>query len=260
MGSDDVCAAIRKAVKAKRVKAILFRVDSPGGSAVASDAIWREVRRAREQGTPVVVSMGNVAASGGYYVAMGADKIVAQPGTITGSIGVVWGKFVTREAWKKLGVDWDSLQVGENADIWSPSHDFDEAGWAKRMESFLDEIYDDFTGKVAESRGMERDAVEAVAKGRVWTGTQAKANGLIDELGGFARALALARDVAELPEGASVKLRPFLPRRGLFARMRAEESSEAAVIGEAVRALGVLPPIGPIALPPLEISTAPHLR
>jgi protease-4 len=259
MGSDDVCAAIRKAVKAKRVKAILFRIDSPGGSAVASDAIWREVRRAREQGTPVVASMGNVAASGGYYVAMGADKIVADPGTITGSIGVVWGKFVTREAWKKLGVDWDSLQVGENADIWSPSHDLDEDGW-KRLESFLDEIYDDFTGKVAESRGMDRDAVEAVAKGRVWTGTQAKENGLVDELGGFERALALTRAVAELPEGAPVKIRPFLPRRGLFARMRVEESSEAAAIGEAIRGLGVLPPIGPTALPPFDISTSPHLR
>lgn len=260
MGSDDVTAALRKAAKSKRVKAIVFRVDSRGGSAVASDVILREVKRAREQGTPVVVSMGNVAASGGYYVACGADEIVADAGTITGSIGVVFGKFVVRDLWRRLGVAWDSLQVGENADFWSGLHAFDDAGWAK-TQALLDEVYADFTSRVVEGRGLSAEAVEAVARGRVWTGAQAKEHGLVDRLGGLEVAIARAKAAAGIAEDAAVKVR-VVPKPRRFAAWRVPESSEAVAgllaeawrVGEAVGVVGVEGG-GRMRMPPLRLST-----
>ena len=157
MGSDTVTAAFRAAIDNDRIKAILFRVDSPGGSYVASDTIWRETMRAREAGKPVVVSMGNLAGSGGYFVAMAADRIVAQPGTITASIGVYGGKMLTTEFWEKLGISYEGVASNPGARHWSPHFDYDAAG-NERLDASLDRIYQDFTEKVAEGRGLTRAA------------------------------------------------------------------------------------------------------
>ena len=168
----------------RRVKAIVLRVNSPGGSYVASDTIWREVVRAREAGKPVVVSMGEVAASGGYFIAMAADAIVAQPGTITGSIGVLSGKPVLGQALERAGVTTDSVTEGAHADMFTTSRPFSEEEWAK-INSWLDRIYADFTGKVAAGRGMTQEQVHEIARGRVWTGADAAGIGLVDQLGGL---------------------------------------------------------------------------
>ena len=215
MGASTLTRAFRSAVNDKDVHAILFRIDSPGGSYVASDAIWREVARARKADKPVIVSMGGVAASGGYFVAMNADKIVAQPGTITGSIGVLAGKFVTTEFWKRLGMTWDTAQVGENALIWGTGAEFTTEQWGK-LQASLDRIYDDFTAKVAEGRNMSQADVHAVAKGRIWTGEDARARGLVDELGGMKTAMRLIREALELEADASLNLVLFPKEKTLI--------------------------------------------
>jgi protease-4 len=208
MGSDTVAAAFRAAIEDKAVKSILFRVDSPGGSYVASDTIWRETVRAKEAGKPVIVSMGNVAGSGGYFVALSAGKIVAQPGTITGSIGVLAGKMLTNGFWDKIGLSWDEVHTSDNATMWTSTHDYTPQQW-KQFQGTLDTIYEDFTSKVAQGRGLTKEKVESVAKGRIWTGEDAKALGLVDELGGFPVALRLAREAAGIPTDAKVQLKPF---------------------------------------------------
>jgi protease IV len=214
LGSDTVAAAFKAAVEDKNVKAILFRVDSPGGSYVASDTIWREMVRAREAGKPVIASMGNVAGSGGYFVAMAADKIVAQPGTVTGSIGVLAGKAVTAGLRSKVGISTAELHTSSNATMWADSVDYSESEWEK-VEAFLDRAYDDFTAKVATGRGLALDTVLAVAKGRIWTGDDAKSLGLVDELGGYLTALRLVRDAIGRPAEAPLRLKPF-PRPPRF--------------------------------------------
>lgn len=206
MGSDTVTEAFRSAIEDKDVKAILFRVDSPGGSYVASDAIWRETVRARESGKPVIVSMGNVAGSGGYFVAMSADKIVAQPGTLTGSIGVIGGKIVMRELWNKLGVTWDEVHTSDHAAMWTYNRDYTPEEW-NRVEAWLDRAYQDFTTKVARGRGLPEEKVREIAKGRIWTGEDAKEVGLVDELGGFPVALQLVRQAIGVPSEASIRLK-----------------------------------------------------
>ncbi len=215
MGSDTVTAAFRDAVEADRVRAILFRIDSPGGSYIASDTIWREVSRAREAGKPVVVSMGNVAASGGYFVALPADKIVAQPGTITGSIGVFAGKMLTAGLWEKLGVTFDDVRIGAHATMWTGLHDY-TPGERARFEAALDRIYADFTGKVAAGRSLPTARVLEIAQGRVWTGEDARAHGLVDALGGYPEALRLVRESLGLAADAPVHLEPFPAPRGLL--------------------------------------------
>ncbi|QRN97497.1 signal peptide peptidase SppA [Archangium violaceum] len=207
MGSESVAAALRKAAEDDKVKAIIFRVDSPGGSYVASDTVRREVRRAREKGKPVIVTMGTYAASGGYFVAMDADKIVAQPGTLTGSIGVFGGKMVTADLWEKLGVNWEPLGVGKNATMYSSDLEFTPEQLA-RNDAFLDRVYEDFTAKAAEGRKMPVEKLREVAKGRVWTGEDAKEKGLVDELGGYAVALKLAKEAAKLEGGVRVETFP----------------------------------------------------
>ncbi|HEY1914967.1 MAG TPA: signal peptide peptidase SppA [Streptosporangiaceae bacterium] len=206
MGSDTVAAALRQAAGDERARAILLRVNSPGGSAVASDVIWREVVRVRAAGKPVVVSMGDVAASGGYFIAMAADLIVAQPGTITGSIGVIVAKPVLSELLGRAGIDSDAVTQGAHATMFAPTRPFTDDEWA-RVNTWLDTIYADFTGKVADGRRMSPEQVEEVARGRVWTGADALARGLVDELGGVDAAAAHARRRAGLP--ASAPLRPY---------------------------------------------------
>ena len=208
MGADTVSRALRAAMDTPEVKAVVFRVDSPGGSYVASDVIWHEMRRAREKGLPVIVSMGGVAASGGYFVAAPAHTIVSQPGTITGSIGVVPGKMVLAGLWERLGIAWDGVKAGARADAWSPSRDFTEAEWAQ-VEASLDRIYADFTRKVAEGRDLPMDKVQRIAEGRVWSGADAYQIGLVDALGGYRKAFALAREAAGLDPEAPIQVRVF---------------------------------------------------
>ncbi len=251
MGSDTVAAAIRDAVEDKDVKAILFRIDSPGGSYVASDTIWREIINAKKEGKPVIASMGGVAASGGYFIAMAADKIVAQPGTITGSIGVFGGKMITTGFWNKLGVTWDEVHTSKNADAWSQTRDFTPAQQA-RFSQWLDRVYDDFTGKVSTSRRLSREEVEKIAKGRIWTGEDAKRLGLVDELGGFPAALRLVRIAVKLPENAPVRFKVFPEKKTLIriiSDLKAfgaeDESALARTLEEAqplIRTIGSLGP------------------
>ncbi|MBD3346594.1 MAG: signal peptide peptidase SppA [Chitinivibrionales bacterium] len=222
MGAETITRAFRAAVNDRSVKAILFRVESPGGSYVASDAIWRETVRAREAGKPVVVSMANVAGSGGYFVAMSAHSIVAHRGTITGSIGVVGGKMLTTEFWNKFGVAWDQLYTSENATIWSTTNDYTPEQW-KWVQNWLDMAYRDFMTKAGKGRNMMLEEVREVAKGRIWTGEQAKARGLIDATGSFADALQIAKEAAGIDADKPVKLKAFPRPRTFLERLAAGE-------------------------------------
>jgi protease IV len=208
MAANEISRAFRAAVRDPSVRAILFRIDSPGGSVVASESIWREVVFARERGKPVVVSMGDVAGSGGYYVAAAADKIVAEPATLTGSIGVLAGKLVVSDLFQKLGMSTDSAQIGANAAMYSSTSNF-SARAHSRLEAFLDETYRGFKDHVATGRHMTQEEVEEVAKGRVWSGEDAKTRRLVDELGGSTVALRLAKEAAKLAPDAAVKLTVF---------------------------------------------------
>jgi len=263
MGSETVTRAFRTAIEDDRVRAIVFRVDSPGGSYVASDAIWRETIRARAAGKPVIVTMGNVAGSGGYFVAMGADRIVAQPSTVTGSIGVYAGKMLIRELAENLGVTWDDVQVGGNATMWSPINDYSPEEW-ERLQVLLDRIYGDFLAKAAEGRGLPLDSAHVLARGRIWTGADAARIGLVDELGGFDVALRLARELAGIERDAPIRLLVLPRERTLLESLfqPRSRSSYPAGVGEAVRAspvltrivgeagrLGLLRPAGVLTMP-----------
>jgi len=247
MGSDSVAKALRQAIDDDDVEAIVLRVDSPGGSYVASDTIWREVERAQEAGKPVVVSMANLAASGGYFVSMGADKIVAEPGTITGSIGVLAGKFDAGEMWNRLGITFDKVQFGDNAEMWSGVEPFDEAEW-EQLNSWLDRVYDDFTTKAAEGRGMDVEALRAIAKGRVWSGVDAHELGLVDELGGLDAAIRLAAGEAGVAEDASIRVREFPGRKTPWQSLFGEgpENSEQTAVRAAM--LSVIERVRPAVL------------
>jgi protease-4 len=223
MGSESLAAAFRAAAADSDVRAIVFRVDSPGGSYVASDTIAREVARAREKGKPVIVSMGDLAGSGGYMVAQGADKIVAQPGTITGSIGVFAGKFVMAGLFEKVGLAFDEVHSGEHSLLWSPTRDFTESE-KERFDAWLDRIYDDFTSRVAASRRMPKEKVLEIAKGRIWTGEDAVKNGLVDELGGFETAVRLAKKAANIPASETVDLEVYPRPKTFFETVRARMS------------------------------------
>lgn len=208
MESSAVAKAIRDAVDDPGVRAIIFRVDSPGGSYVASDTIWSEVQRARDLGKPVIVSMGALAASGGYFVSAPATKIVAQPGTITGSIGVAGGKVVFAGLWNTLRLNWDGVKAGANADMESPHKLFSNSGWA-HMQEGLDRVYADFTQKVAAGRSLPIEKVQEVAKGQVWSGSDARDRGLVDELGGYSVAIRLAREAAKIPQERQISIEEF---------------------------------------------------
>jgi protease-4 len=202
-GSDTVSAQLRAAHDNDRARAVVLRVESPGGSALASEVIWREVWRLRESGKPVVVSMGDVAASGGYYIACPAEVIVALPATLTGSIGVLGGKLVVDGLLERVGVNTGSVQRGARALMYSPRRGFSEDERA-RFAGTIDVIYNDFVGKVAAGRKRPVAEIEAVARGRVWTGRDALEAGLVDELGALRDAVRIARERADLPEDAPV--------------------------------------------------------
>jgi protease-4 len=205
---------IRDAAEDSAIKAIILRVNSPGGSAVGSDVVWRAIQDARKR-KPVVVSMGDVAGSGGYWISMGADAIVAQPSTITGSIGVVFGKFNVRGLFAWAGVNVDTAKVGANADLMSFFRSLD-SHQAQLVKTWMSAVYNDFVRRVGEGRGMSFETVEPLAHGRVWTGAQAKERKLVDELGGVDAAVALAKQKAKLPPDARVRLRRFPQRKGLL--------------------------------------------
>jgi protease IV len=244
MGSDTVAGALRAAIDNRDVKAILFRVDSPGGSYVASDAIWRETIRAKQAGKPVIVSMGNLAGSGGYFVAMAADKIVAQPGTITGSIGVLGGKMLTPGFWNKLGLNWDEVHAGATATMWTGTKDYTPAEWAE-FQAWLDRVYADFTSKVAEGRKLPKERVLEIAKGRIWTGEDAKAIGLVDELGGFPVALNLAKKAAGIAENERFRLRVFPAKKNILNQLLEEPTNSEREGMETllIRTLQVIQPV-----------------
>lgn len=234
MGSDTVAGAIRAAVDDKSVKAILFRVDSPGGSYVASDTIWREVLRARQAGKPVIVSMGNLAGSGGYFVAMGADKIVAEPGTITASIGVLGGKMLTSGLWDKVGLSWDEVHQGQNATMFTGTQDYTPAEWS-RFQAWLDRVYLDFTSKVADGRKLPKEKVLEIAKGRIWSGLDAKNLGLVDELGGYDTALRLTKKAINVSDGEEVKIVVFPQEKSLLQTLmkrNGADSSDKEAVGK----------------------------
>jgi protease-4 len=231
-GSDTVSGALRAAREDRDIRAIVFRVDSPGGFGPAADVIWREVALARKA-KPVVVSMGDYAASGGYYIAMGSDGIVAQPGTITGSIGVFSGKFVLRGLYDKLGLTKEVLKRGRYADLFSEYRPWTPEERARIREQ-AEAFYDDFIARVAAGRGRSKEDVDRVAQGRVWTGTQAREHGLVDEVGGFEAAVGLAKKKAGIPASAEVALVVFPERKGFFEALmeRQEEGVEARLPAE----------------------------
>jgi protease IV len=225
-GADTIGAGLREAAHDDSVSAIVLRVDSPGGEVTASETIWREVKKARERGKPVVASMGAVAASGGYYVSMGADAIVANPGTITGSIGVLTGKLVARDLKHRLGVGSDAVRTNANADAWSVNAPFTPEQHAQ-VEAEADLFYNDFVQRVAQGRHLSVEAVEAVARGRVWTGADAFDHGLVDELGGLRAAVRRAKVLAGLDEDAKVRLVGY-PGSSVWDFLRPQPSSQPA--------------------------------
>ncbi|OBI87898.1 signal peptide peptidase SppA [Mycobacterium asiaticum] len=244
-GGDTIAAALREAAAQESVSAIVLRVDSPGGSVTASETIWREVLRARERGKPVVASMGSVAASGGYYVSMGADAIVANPGTITGSIGVITGKLVVRDLKDRLGVSSDTVRTNANADAWSIDAPFTPEQQAIR-EAEADLFYNDFVQRVADGRNLTTDDVEVVARGRVWTGADALERGLVDELGGLRTAVRRAKVLAGLDPDDEVRVLSY-PGSSLLDMVRRTSSQPAAAsLPDAVGALLVRSVLGVI--------------
>jgi protease-4 len=216
LGSTTMIEAIRQAEKDETVKAIVLRVDSPGGSALASDLIWNELKRSKK---PVIASMSDVAASGGYYISMAARKIYAEPGTLTGSIGVVGGKLAIGGTFNKLGINTEIISRGANAGILSSEKPFSDSE-RKAMTALMKDVYDQFLDKALAGRHkagktMTREELVDLAGGRIWTGRQAKQNGLIDELGTLGDALEAARELAKLPAGREPELL-LLPKSKSF--------------------------------------------
>ena len=198
IASDDLSAAILQAARDDNIKAIVLRVDSPGGSVTASDQILHAVKTAQKAGKPVVVSMGSVAASGGYYISLSANRIIAEPGTITGSIGVLTGKVSFNKTANWVGVGTDQVSVGKNALMDSPLAPYTPEQWTN-LNHQADVIYDDFTRKVAQGRKLPLDKVHDIARGRVWSGADAQARGLVDSLGGFWTAAGAAASLGHIP-------------------------------------------------------------
>ncbi len=216
VGSDTVVRAVTDAANDNGIKAIILRVDSPGGSALASDQMWHAIEAAKAKGKPVVVSMADVAASGGYYISTNADKIVAEPTTITGSIGVFMGKPVVKGLYEWLGITNQYTLRGKNAGIFRSTEKWTPEERAKMVEQTDNIYYDDFLPKVAAGRNMDAEKANSIGQGRVWTGTQAKENGLIDEFGGMEKAIAIAKELANLPADKDVRRIVFPAPKSFF--------------------------------------------
>jgi protease-4 len=235
VGSTTMIQAIRQAEHDKTVKAIVLRVDSPGGSALASDLIWNELKRSKK---PVIASMSDVAASGGYYISMGAQKIYAEPGTLTGSIGVVGGKLVLGGLENKVGLKTDTISFGENANILSSTRSFTDSE-RQAMTAVMRDIYDQFLSKTLEGRKkagkqMTREDLEKLAGGRIWTGRQAKENGLIDELGTLEDAIADAKERGGIGKDKEAELL-ILPKAKSFVEALLESRSDSETVAPGLR-------------------------
>jgi protease-4 len=197
-------AALEEVREDPDVEAMILRISSPGGSYVASDTIRYAVERVRASGRPVIVSFADVAASGGYYAALPADHILAHPATLTGSIGALAGKLNVAGLLREWDVAVGRISIGENAGMFSPSQAFTD-GQRDRLRRILDEIYQDFTTRVAQARGLSEEEIDALARGRVWTGEDARRVGLVDAVGGYAEAMQLAREAAGIAPDAPVE-------------------------------------------------------
>jgi protease-4 len=213
IGSDSLVRTINEARDDKSIKAIVLRVDSPGGSGLASDIIWRAIESAKEK-KPVVVSMSDVAASGGYYIACNANKIVAEPSTITGSIGVLGGKPVVKGFYDWIGVTNEYVLRGKNAGLFRETEKFNDTE-RKKWQEFLGTTYDDFISKVGKGRGKDKTYIDSIGQGRVWTGSQGKERGLVDEYGGLDKAIEIAKQLAKIPADQSIQ-RVILPKPPSF--------------------------------------------
>lgn len=258
LGSRTVTEALHDAAEDDAIKAIIFRVDSPGGSALASDLVWRATQAAKKK-KPLIVSMSDVAGSGGYYVATGATRIVAQPTTMTGSIGVVFARPGFKRLLEKLGITTDTISRGRFAALDDLSTPVTPEG-REKLVSEMRHIYDVFVSRVAEGRSLSAEQVNERGRGRVWTGAQAKENGLVDELGGFYTALRAAKEAAGLPTDKEVKLVFYPRRKSLVERVgEAIETRMSAQLPASLRTiLGSLPTAfdegGPLTLMPQQID------
>ena len=259
MGSETIAGAFRTIRTDNDIKAVIFRIDSPGGSALASEIIREEMARTAEK-IPVVVSMSNVAGSGGYWITCGADRIVADPGTITGSIGVLTGHLNMQGFYnEKLGVTFGKVDFGANADIYGSLEDWDDQQRAI-VDRVLDGIYDRFVTLVSESRGMSWDEVDAIGRGRVFTGDQAVENGLVDVLGGFDTALAEARELAGLGPDVGVRLVDFPKTKPWWQQLVNKKSDDQVAIESMLReyqtfvTTGNLPFQGEVRMLPLVLE------
>jgi protease-4 len=261
----DLARTIDDAVADSTIKAIVLRIDSPGGSVVASALIGRSVQRARDSNKPIVVSMGETAASGGYWIAAQAKAIVAEPSTLTGSIGIFAGKPVLQALWKKVGINWGSVQRGRNAGIWTINAPFD-ASEKPRFEAGVDAGYDAFLQLVAKGRGMDPKAVDAIAQGRVWLGTEAAKNGLVDKLGGLDAAMVIARQAIGLAPDAKVTVLRLPHPPSPLEALRRLVSGSSSLGADALAQIGLGPVVqrfgalaaaanGPVAaMEPLQIG------
>src|SRR5688572_19201503 len=217
VGSDTVIEQIRQVRDDSSIRAIVLRIDSPGGSSIASDVIWRELMITRDQkpSRPLISSMSDLAASGGYYIAMPGQVIVAHPGTLTGSIGIYTGKIALGGTLEKVGVTTETVTSGANADIYSPFKPF-APGQRARLQEYMQGFYDTFVEKAAESRKMTPEKIDAVAQGRVWTGRQAREHGLVDALGGLGEAVRIAKERAGIAADEDVELVIYPARRSIY--------------------------------------------
>jgi len=232
IGSDTFVSQLRRVRDDDTIKAIVLRVDSPGGSSVASDVIWRELQVTRDEkpSRPLITSMSDLAASGGYYIAAPSHVIVAQPGTLTGSIGIFAGKFVVSGTLEKIGITTETVTSGRNADLYSPFARFSPEQRAK-VGQYMSGFYRGFVAKVADGRHLTPEQIDAVGQGRVWTGAQAKERGLVDELGGLDAAVAIAKERAHIPADEDVDLVVFAPRSSVFEALAALSRSSSVLGG-----------------------------
>lgn len=243
LGSDSLVGHIREA-RGSGARALVVRIDSPGGSSVASDVIWRELMITKDQGLPVIVSMSDLAASGGYYMAAAGDVIVAQPGTLTGSIGVYTGKFVTGGTFEKLGANIETVKQGKFADMYSPDRPFTPEERARVLES-MQATYDHFVERVAESRQMTPERVDQIGQGRVWTGRQGREIGLVDELGGLMTAVAAAKQRAKIPADEEVLLDIYPRARSFYEVLSEQFQSPVGGLGTRTTAEALMALLGP---------------
>jgi protease-4 len=236
VGSDTIVKAVNDAAEDASVKAIVLRVDSPGGSALASDLMWRAIENAKTK-KPVVVSMSDVAASGGYYISTNANKIVAEPSTLTGSIGVFVGKPVVKGMYDWLGITNQYVLRGKNAGIFRATEKWTPDERAKMEEQTNNIYFNNFIPKVAAGRSMTVEQANTVGQGRVWTGTQAKANGLIDEFGGIEKAIDIAKELASLPADKDVRRVVFPSPKPFFQTIFGSDESTISTEQKAQKAL-----------------------